>query len=204
MERTPRTCTIKETNQLEPDYIFNHSTIENAFRSAYVDESFPDGVEGLLSKYGGKDKSKRKDTYQKIMKHVSENIEVTRCLLEAAVRFQKQAKEIVCQYMTVRNLGWGAEKRKPFNIMFAGPSGVGKSEIAKSMASILSHGGPRFMISCNQYSDDADVAKLCGAPSGCIGSDEKKGMLATWIKHWQSLPEPRPPLVRIKYIDIDR
>jgi ATP-dependent Clp protease ATP-binding subunit ClpA len=54
--------------------------------------------------------------------------------------------------------------------LFAGPTGVGKTELAKQLASVLGIGFLRFDMS--EYMEKHAVARLIGAPPGYVGFEE--------------------------------
>jgi len=60
-------------------------------------------------------------------------------------------------------------KEKPFSAMLAGPTGTGKTELAKALAQAL--GRPLVRYDMNQYGQDHTVAALVGSPPGYVGSD---------------------------------
>ena len=67
------------------------------------------------------------------------------------------------------------EPNKPIgNYMFSGPTGVGKTEVAKQLASILGVELLRFDMS--EYMERHSISRLIGAPPGYVGFDQG-GML---------------------------
>lgn len=72
------------------------------------------------------------------------------------------------------------EEHKPLaSLLFAGPTGVGKTEIAKSLAKELGIALVRFDMS--EYGQKHDAAKLIGAPAGYVGYEEG-GLLTEEIR----------------------
>lgn len=91
--------------------------------------------------------------------------------LNAAVFGQESALKqvsdaLVCSYVMKKN-----QNRRPQSVMlFAGPSGVGKTETAKQIAKLL---GRKFItLNMNEYQNGMDVQKLGGAAPGYVGYDE--------------------------------
>ena len=67
------------------------------------------------------------------------------------------------------------------SFLFVGPTGVGKTETAKALASWLSQEGYGFLrIDANQFSDRESTWTLLGSPKGYIGS-ETPGLLPSAI-----------------------
>jgi ATP-dependent Clp protease ATP-binding subunit ClpA len=63
------------------------------------------------------------------------------------------------------------------SFLFVGPTGVGKTETAKALASWLSQDGYDFLrIDANQFSDRESTWTLLGSPKGYVGSD-RPGLL---------------------------
>ncbi|MEL6765797.1 MAG: ATP-dependent Clp protease ATP-binding subunit ClpA [Pseudomonadota bacterium] len=63
------------------------------------------------------------------------------------------------------------EPEKPIgSYLFAGPTGVGKTEVAKQLASILGVEMQRFDMS--EYMEKHSVSRLIGAPPGYVGFDQ--------------------------------
>lgn len=63
--------------------------------------------------------------------------------------------------------------RKPNSFLFAGPTGVGKTELAKALAEALFDDDTALIrIDMGEYKDKSSVAGLIGSRPGLVGSDE--------------------------------
>ncbi len=77
--------------------------------------------------------------------------------------------------------GLGSPERPIGSFLFAGPTGVGKTEISKQMASVL---GIRFIrFDMSEYMEKHTVARLIGAPPGYVGFDQG-GLLTDAIRKY--------------------
>ena len=63
-------------------------------------------------------------------------------------------------------------KNKPLTLLFAGPSGVGKTEVTKIIANVLTDMKP-IILNMTEYHSSASINRIIGAPAGYIGSDSK-------------------------------
>jgi ATP-dependent Clp protease ATP-binding subunit ClpA len=64
-----------------------------------------------------------------------------------------------------------ARAEKPIgNFLFAGPTGVGKTELAKQLARLL--GMPFLRFDMSEYMEKHSVSRLIGAPPGYVGFDQ--------------------------------
>jgi ATP-dependent Clp protease ATP-binding subunit ClpA len=64
-------------------------------------------------------------------------------------------------------------RTRPMAWMFAGPSGVGKTEAAKIIAQELT-GQPPIMLNMGEYNTQWDASKLTGSGPGYVGSDSDR------------------------------
>lgn len=64
-------------------------------------------------------------------------------------------------------------KRNPASFLFVGPTGVGKTELAKALAeSLFDDESALIRIDMGEYKDSASAAGLIGSRPGLVGSDE--------------------------------
>jgi ATP-dependent Clp protease ATP-binding subunit ClpA len=75
--------------------------------------------------------------------------------------------------------GLGSPEKPIGSFLFTGPTGVGKTEISKQMASVLGIQFIRFDMS--EYMEKHTVARLIGAPPGYVGFDQG-GLLTDAIR----------------------
>jgi len=75
--------------------------------------------------------------------------------------------------------GLGSPDRPIGSFLFLGPTGVGKTEVAKQLASVLGVKFSRFDMS--EYMEKHTVARLIGAPPGYVGFDQG-GLLTDAIR----------------------
>jgi ATP-dependent Clp protease ATP-binding subunit ClpA len=75
--------------------------------------------------------------------------------------------------------GLGAPEKPIGSFLFTGPTGVGKTEVSKQMASVLGVQFTRFDMS--EYMEKHTVARLIGAPPGYVGFDQG-GLLTDAIR----------------------
>lgn len=83
---------------------------------------------------------------------------------------QDHAIESVTNAIMISRSGLGSRKGPVANFLFAGPTGVGKTELAKQLSYNL---GTEFIrIDMSEYMEKHSVAKLIGAPPGYVGHDQ--------------------------------
>ena len=72
-----------------------------------------------------------------------------------------------------RNRAGISYKRKPISFIFAGPTGVGKTELVKTLAADLFH-SPETLIrlDMSEFMEKHSVSRIIGAPPGYVGYDE--------------------------------
>lgn len=83
---------------------------------------------------------------------------------------QDKAVETVSEAIILSRSGLSHQDRPVANFLFAGPTGVGKTELSKQLA--LTLGIPFERIDMSEYMEKHSVSKLIGAPPGYVGHDE--------------------------------
>ncbi len=85
---------------------------------------------------------------------------------------QDEAVEAVSRAIK-RNRAGISYKRKPVSFIFAGPTGVGKTELVKTLAADLFH-SPETLIrlDMSEFMEKHSVSRIIGAPPGYVGYDE--------------------------------
>jgi ATP-dependent Clp protease ATP-binding subunit ClpB len=86
---------------------------------------------------------------------------------------QKKAVKAVSDAVRRSKAGISDPSRPTGSFMFLGPTGVGKTELAKSLAAFLFDDEKSMVrIDMSEYSEKHSVSRLIGAPPGYIGYDE--------------------------------
>ncbi len=90
--------------------------------------------------------------------------------LKSVVFGQDKAVEAVTTAIKLSRTGLGRENKPIGSYLFAGPTGVGKTEVAKQLAHFLGNQFIRFDMS--EYMEKHAVSRLVGAPPGYVGYEE--------------------------------
>ncbi len=99
--------------------------------------------------------------------------------LRAVVFGQDSAIDTVVRAVKRARAGLGGAEKPMGCFLFTGPTGVGKTELAKQLAKTL--GVPFLRFDMSEYMEKHAVARLIGAPPGYVGYDEG-GMLVERIR----------------------
>ncbi len=84
---------------------------------------------------------------------------------------QDAAVEAVADAVRAGRAGLAAPGRPVGSLLFVGPPGVGKTELARALADALHHSEPvRFDM--GEFADPSSLTRLLGAPPGHVGHDE--------------------------------
>jgi ATP-dependent Clp protease ATP-binding subunit ClpB len=94
--------------------------------------------------------------------------------LKERVIGQDKAVQEVVDCILRSKAGLARESQPTGSFLFLGPTGVGKTELAKALFSELYDGDERHMvrIDMSEYTEQHSVSRLVGAPPGYIGHDE--------------------------------
>ncbi len=90
--------------------------------------------------------------------------------LKLVVFGQDQAIEVLTAAIHMSRSGLGPEGRPIGSFLFAGPTGVGKTEVTRQLARILGMALIRFDMP--EYMERHTVSRLIGAPPGYVGFDQ--------------------------------
>ncbi len=194
---------------LAPKYEAHHHIKydEEAFRAAaelsakHINEKFlPDKAIDVIDEAGAVDRLKPKDqrtgkvTVAEVEAIVAQMARIPPKTVQASEKQQLQDLErelkavIFGQNAAIDEMGSAIKlsrsglrsPEKPIgSFLFSGPTGVGKTELAKQLAKVLGVEFLRFDMS--EYSERHTVSRLIGAPPGYVGFDQG-GMLTDAIR----------------------
>jgi len=101
--------------------------------------------------------------------------------LKAVVFGQDKAIEVLSSAVKMARSGLGQTNKPIGNFLFSGPTGVGKTEVAKQLAYIMGIELIRFDMS--EYIERHAVSRLIGAPPGYVGFEQGGLMTEAVNKH---------------------
>ncbi len=101
--------------------------------------------------------------------------------LKAVVFGQDKAIEVLSSAVKMARSGLGQTNKPIGNFLFSGPTGVGKTEVAKQLAYIMGIELIRFDMS--EYMERHAVSRLIGAPPGYVGFEQGGLMTEAVNKH---------------------
>jgi ATP-dependent Clp protease ATP-binding subunit ClpB len=158
-----------EIPKLERDLTAAQDTITAAHQEggAYLrEEVTAEGIAEIVAKWTGVPLRKMLESEQSKLLKMEEQ-------LAKRVVGQAEAVHAVANAVRRARAGLGDERRPIGSFLFLGPTGVGKTELAKALAEFL-FDDERAMIrvDMSEYMEKHTVARLVGAPPGYVGYDE--------------------------------
>jgi ATP-dependent Clp protease ATP-binding subunit ClpA len=93
---------------------------------------------------------------------------------------QESAIDSLLDKIFIAQAGLKAFNKPVGSFLFVGPTGVGKTEVAKQLASGMGVKLVRFDMS--EFQEKHSVAKFIGAPPGYVGFDDNAGQLITQLQ----------------------
>lgn len=129
-------------------------------------------IETVISKMTGIPTSQISEDDTKRLEHLEAD-------LRMRVIGQEHAVEKVALAIKRSRAGLNAPERPIASFLFSGPTGVGKTELAKSLAEVLGVHFERFDMS--EYMEKHALSRLVGAPPGYVGY-EQGGLLTEAIR----------------------
>ena len=150
-----------------------NSTEENAMLS---EEVTPETVAEVVSAWTGIPAGK-------MMQGETEKLLAMEKVLGHRVVGQDEAVKAVSDAVRRARAGVADENRPTGSFLFLGPTGVGKTELAKALADFLFDDEKAMVrIDMSEYGEKHSVARLVGAPPGYVGYDAG-GQLTEAVRH---------------------
>ncbi len=95
---------------------------------------------------------------------------------------QKEAVQMVSKAVRRSRTGFKDARKPSGSFIFLGPTGVGKTELARALAEFLfGNENSLFRIDMSEYMEPHSVSKLIGSPPGYIGYDDA-GQLSEFVR----------------------
>ena len=107
------------------------------------------------------------------------NLEHLSSYMKGRIFGQDHVVDAVANMLTINMAGLGDENKPIASFLFTGPTGVGKTEFAKELATFLGIHFERFDMS--EYADEYSARNLTGGQMGLVGYDDG-GLLTNAIK----------------------
>ena len=101
--------------------------------------------------------------------------------LKLVIFGQNQAIETLAAAIKMARSGLGDQRKPVGSLLFAGPTGVGKTEVTRQLAIALGIEFVRFDMS--EYMERHTVSRLIGAPPGYVGFDQGGLLTEAIAKH---------------------
>lgn len=146
---------------------------KNTFFKEVVEE---EDVARVVSRWTGIPITKMLETESEKMQRIED-------VLKKRVVGQEQAVEAVASSLRRARAGLSSEAKPLGSFIFLGPTGVGKTELAKALAQFMFNDEKAIVrIDMSEYMEKHAVSRLIGSPPGYVGFEEG-GQLTEIIRH---------------------
>ena len=153
-------------DKLEKELAEQREKLKNLKTSLVKQEVDENDVAAVLSRW-------TKIPAEKLQQSESQRILKMEEVLKESVVGQDQAIEKVTHAIQMHRTGLTDPNKPIGSFLFLGPTGVGKTEVAKTLADFLFHDKKRIIrIDMSEYMEKHAVARLIGAPPGYVGYEE--------------------------------
>jgi len=143
------------------------------FIKEYVDE---EDIGDVVSRWTGIPVSRMLESEMKKLTRIENE-------LSKRVVGQKEAISVVARALRRSRAGLAEEDKPAGSFMFLGPTGVGKTELARALASFMFNDEKALVrIDMSEYMERHSVSRLIGSPPGYVGYEEG-GQLTETIRH---------------------
>ncbi|RIO86560.1 ATP-dependent chaperone ClpB [Staphylococcus gallinarum] len=153
----------KELQEMEAAFQYEQNgDSDRIIREIVTDEEIGD----IVSSWTGIPVSKLVETEREKLLNLAD-------ILHERVVGQDKAVDVVADAVVRARAGIKDPNRPIGSFLFLGPTGVGKTELAKSLASTLFDSEKHMIrIDMSEYMEKHSVSRLIGAPPGYVGHDE--------------------------------
>jgi ATP-dependent Clp protease ATP-binding subunit ClpB len=150
-----------------PDFEKKLKAIEDKSKTALVNEAVqPENIAQVVSRWTGIPVDKMLEGEREKLLHMENS-------LEGRVVGQSEAVRAVSNAVRRARAGLQDPNRPIGSFLFLGPTGVGKTELTKALASFLFDDETAMVrIDMSEYMEKHSVARLIGAPPGYVGYEE--------------------------------
>jgi ATP-dependent Clp protease ATP-binding subunit ClpA len=100
--------------------------------------------------------------------------------LKASIFGQEKAIEMLLDKIFIAQAGLKSLNKPVGSFLFVGPTGVGKTEVSKQLASGMGVELVRFDMS--EFQEQHSISKFLGSPPGYVGFDDNAGQLITRLQ----------------------
>ncbi|WP_051617813.1 ATP-dependent Clp protease ATP-binding subunit [Mycoplasmopsis iners] len=153
----------KEINTIENE-------INNSSSTLIKDSVTPEEIASIVAKWTNIPVSK-------LLEGEKEKFLSLESELEKKIKGQKEAIKVVTQAVLRAKANINDPNRPLASFLFLGPTGVGKTELARTLASTLFDSEKQMIrLDMSEYMEKHSVAKIIGAPPGYVGYDASNSL----------------------------
>ncbi len=173
IEEAERDYDLNKAARLKYDSLFSlEKQLEEAEKlsggekSLLKEEVRPDDVAGIVARWTGIPVTRLLETEKEKLLALPEE-------LHKRVIGQEEAVDLISQAVLRSRAGLADPNRPMGSFLFLGPTGVGKTELSKTLAQALFDSEESLIrLDMSEYMEKHSVARLIGAPPGYVGYDE--------------------------------
>ncbi|KAL4159851.1 hypothetical protein PRNP1_000424 [Phytophthora ramorum] len=163
-----RIASAEEAKKREDEDETQHKMVEEVVREDQICE--------VVARWTGIPVSRLTSSMGDRLMHLEERI-------HKRVVGQEEAVKAVCDAVLRSRAGLARSGQPTGSFLFLGPTGVGKTELAKALAYELFDDDKHMVrIDMSEYMEEHTVSRLIGAPAGYVGFDSAPGQLTEAVR----------------------